>query len=457
MARRRDGVTGYLSLGVVVAAGLVALALSPSPSNSEVPAAPPPVAGRVVAAPSLRVGNAGCAATACHGGPAPSLTAPIDAHAWLGSATHWQARDPHTRAYDALESTLAADMMARLRVPKPAGGFLKATEFDRCLACHTDPQLVGKPGVPAAALAQGIGCESCHGHAERYLRDHTTWRSPAERAAGSAATGLAPLNDLGRRAAACAGCHVGAPSEPGAVGGSATRRDMNHDMIAAGHPRLDGFDFAESQRRLTPHWFEKDRTRPGSPPRGPDAEWRTWLVGRVACGEAAARRLADRAAHGVWPELAESDCRGCHHAVPGPERPVAVGKLGAMRWQSAWPLTGGGLAEASELESLSAWMGTTRAPAPVEVGRRASAAAGQLAAWRDDLAHADGDLRPLARRVFPPSAAGLDIVGVLSGLAALERADGPRTPTLRSAIERFLTAFSEVNSALDDALRDARR
>ena len=454
MARRFDGRTRYLTLGVLAVAGLVALALSPSKSHSEVPAATPPVAGRVVAAASPRVGNAGCSATACHGGPAPSLTAPIDAHAWLGSATHWQARDPHTRAYDALELPLAADVMARLKVPNPTGGFLKATESDLCLACHTDPRLVGQPGVPVAVLAQGIGCETCHGHAERYLRDHTTWRTPAERAAGYAATGMAPLYDLGRRAAACAGCHVGAPAEPGV---SAVRRDMNHDMIAAGHPRLDGFDFAEAQLRLTPHWSEKDRTRPGQPPRGPDAEWRTWLVGRAACGEAAARLLADRASHGVWPELAESDCRGCHHTVPGPERPVAAGKLGAMRWQSAWPLTGGTLAEASELASLAAWMSANRAPAPAEVSRRATAAAGQLAAWRDELSHDDGDLRPLARRLFPPSAAGLDAAAVLSGLAALERSAGTRTPALRIAVGRFRVTPGDANSAIDEALRDARR
>ncbi len=457
MARRLDGRTRYLTCGVVAVGGLLALALSPLKSHSEVPAATPPAADRVppeVAAASQRVGNAGCAATACHGGPAPSLTSPIDAHGYAGAATHWQARDPHTQAYDALKLPLAIAMMARLNVPKPSGGLLKATEYDRCLACHTDPQLVGRPGVPEAALAQGIGCESCHGHAERYLRDHTTWRTPAERAAGYAATGMAPLYDLGRRAAACAGCHVGAPAE---VGGSAVPRDMNHDMIAAGHPRLDGFDFAEAQLRLTPHWSEKYRTRPGQPPRGPDAAWRMWLVGRAACGEASARLLADRAAHGVWPELAESDCRGCHHAIPGPERPVAGGKLGATRWQSLWPLTGGTLAEASELASLAAWMGTSRAPAPAEVTRRATAAAGQLAAWREELAHADGDLRPLARRVFPPSAAGLDADGVLRGLAALERSAGTQTPAVRVAVERFRVTPRDANLAIDEALRDARR
>lgn len=453
MARRFHERARYLTGGAIAAAGLLALALSPAKSHSEVPAATPPVAGVVVAPQNLRVGNAGCSAAACHGGPAPSLTSPIDAHGWLGSATHWQARDPHTRAYDALNVPLATEMMARLKVPKPTGGFLKATEYDRCLACHTDPQLVGQPGVPESVLAQGIGCETCHGNAERYLRDHTTWRTPADRAAGYAATGMAPLHDLGRRAAACAGCHVGAP----AGDGSSVRRDMNHDMIAAGHPRLDGFDFAEAQLRLTPHWFEKDRTRPGQPPRGPDGAWRTWLVGRAACGEAAARLLGDRASHGVWPELAESDCRGCHQTIPGPERPAVVGKLGAMRWQSVWPLTGGTLAEASELASLAAWMGTNRAPAPAEVARRSTAAADQLAAWRDDLAHADGDLRPLARRVFPPSVAGRDTDAVLRGLAALERSTGTRTPALRTALDSFRLTPTDVNLSLDEALRDARR
>src|SRR5262249_42078889 len=61
---------------------------------------------------SRLVGSAGCAAAACHGGsPALSLTAPPGPTCWQTSATHWLAVDPHTKAYAALETQLAKDIV----------------------------------------------------------------------------------------------------------------------------------------------------------------------------------------------------------------------------------------------------------------------------------------------------------------------------------------------------------
>jgi hypothetical protein len=153
------------------------------------------------------------------------------------------------------------------------------------------------------------------------------------------------LYDLGERALVCAGCHVGAPADPNR---GEPLRDMNHDMIAAGHPRLN-FEQADYQRRLRPHWVEKDRTRGSCPPAAPEAEAKGWLLGRVASAEAACRLLADRAERGArdetspWPELAESSCFSCHHRVL-PEgwsrpRPSAGREPGAPIWQTIWPLT----------------------------------------------------------------------------------------------------------------------
>ncbi len=456
---------GVFRGGLAVIAFTGALVLLPGGPTPAQPAsaAPTPAVSMATLAGRPSVGAVGCTATACHGGPASSLTAPIDATGWQGSATHWQARDPHTRAYDALTGPAACKIMSRLRVPKPGGGFLAATEYDRCLACHTDPQLVGR--AAPEQLAAGIGCEACHGSAGDWLRPHTTWRTPEKRIAGYAATGMAPLYDLGERAAVCTGCHVGAPVEPGKPAGGAVRRDMNHDMIAAGHPRLDGFDFAEAQRRLTPHWFERDRTKPGQPPRGPDAEWRAWLVGRVACGEASARLLADRAAHSpTWPELAESNCAGCHHATPDAARRAAADAtgefLGNARWQTVWPLTGGGLPEASGLADLARWVSRTRAPDPAEAVKRATGAAEQLSAWRSRLATAPDDLRPLAGVWLPPTAASLrdpaDAAELLCGLAALARAGRP-SESLPAALARFRVTPADANATLDAALTEARR
>src|SRR6185312_10631892 len=136
-----------------------------------------------------------------------------------------------------------------------------------------------------------------------------TWTA-ANRDTGYQQSGMARLYDIGERALACAGCHVGAPADPER---GYPVRDMNHDMIAAGHPRLN-FDFADYQRRLPPHWQEKDRLAAAATPRPPDFEAKGWLVGRVAAAEAACRLTADRARRlAPWPEFAEFNCYACHH------------------------------------------------------------------------------------------------------------------------------------------------
>ncbi len=404
------------------------------------------------------VGTSGCAASACHGGPAPSLTSPAGPDAWRGSSTHWAARDPHRHATSALNGKLAAHMMELLNVPGPDGKPLTATQYDRCLACHADPQQV-KPGVPTRAVAP-LGCESCHGDGGGYLRAHTTWRSPGERAAGVAQTGFADLNDLAVRAASCAGCHVGAPPSPA----SPVRRDMNHDMIAAGHPRLDKYDFAEYQRRLTPHWREVDRAK--SSPRGDDFEWRAWLVGRAATAEACARLTAARAVvPESWPELAEWRCASCHQAVPAPAREPwgdspgrEARRVGLPPWQSAWPFDTALGAEASALPALAGYMGSRRRPDPAQASARASAAAAQLSAWAVSLSRNPDDLRPLARSLMPTDAATLgdpaDAQHALRGLAALARSAGLRPDdSLRLALKSFAEPKAEWRRGLDAALK----
>ena len=409
------------------------------------------------------VGNAGCAASACHGGPALSLTSPAGADAWRGSSTHWQARDPHRHATSALSGKLAADIMAVLNVPGPDGKPLTATQYDRCLACHSDPQQV-KPGVPTRAVAP-LGCESCHGDGGGYLRPHTTWRSPGERAAGVAHTGFADLNDLAVRAGSCAGCHVGWPESPaGTPGGSEVVRDMNHDMIAAGHPRLDKYDFAEYQRRLTPHWSEKDRAK--SSPRGDDFEWRAWLIGRAATAEACAMLTAERANDAShWPELAEWRCASCHQNIAGPARETwgdspgqVARKSGLPPWQSAWPFDAAAGAEASTLPALAEYMGSRRRPEPAQAFARASTAAGQLSAWSQAVARNPDDLRPRARSLMPAGAATLgdpaDAQHALRGLAALARSTGSRPDdSLRLALKSFAEPKSGWRHSLDSALK----
>jgi hypothetical protein len=410
-------------------------------------------AAAVPAEPLMQaLANASCSATACHGGPATASFANApDADAWKSAASQWLARDPHAHTAEVLSGAAASRIMGRLRAHQPDRWAAQALEEPRCLACHTNPALASvsdpAPLRQDHLRAEGVGCEACHGNASGWVYRHTTWTA-RDRAKGYETHGMTKLYDIGERALVCAGCHVGAPPDPDR---GYPLRDVNHDMIAAGHPRLN-FDFADAQWRLPPHWSEKDRTQDACPPCGPEVEMKGWLIGRVASAEAACRLLADRAGRRTrkektpWPELAEFNCFACHHEV----RPHGVRNNsthaedrvpGSLRWQTIWPVTRpepmAALAQADQLADLveqterhltdlrTLLQGAGRAP-PGRVRDQAAAAVSTL-----------GELRR-AIQALPDRAAARLVLGlyevvadeprdwdeacqIVHGLAAMER------------------------------------
>src|SRR5205823_4697135 len=162
----------------------------------------------------------------------------------------------------------------------------------RCLSCHAPEAATAEP-----LAARGVGCESCHGPAERWLTAHyqdefktLTRREKAE------PYGLYPTKGLAFRAALCASFHVGDAG-----------REVDHDLIAAGHPRL-AFEYTgyHHNPKYSRHWRETGY--------GPDFDARAWAIGQVACARSAAELLAARARSPdrPWPELAEASCLPRH-------------------------------------------------------------------------------------------------------------------------------------------------
>jgi hypothetical protein len=97
------------------------------------------------------------------------------------------------------------------------------------------------------------------------------------------------------RAQGCVGCHVG---EPG--------REVNHDLIAAGHPQLI-FELDAYTANMPPHWTESsDSAASGA---------QAWAAGQIVSLRQSLELLAQRARRADWPELAEYECRACHHAL----------------------------------------------------------------------------------------------------------------------------------------------
>lgn len=238
----------------------------------------------VSTAAAQSVGVATCASSLCHGSATP-----LDARDVLQNEyVTWSHFDPHGRAYRVLLEPAAKAMARRLGIRAPH----EATE---CLACHTDAVPVERRG-PKFQIADGVGCEACHGAAERWLVSHV--QAPRVTHADNVANGLVALERAEVRAAVCMNCHVGD-----------SRRLATHRMMAAGHPRLT-FELDT----YTELW----RTAGGREHYRRNADVsavRTWLTG---LGEATVRALElaeTRSRTRGLPEFAVYACYSCHRSL----------------------------------------------------------------------------------------------------------------------------------------------
>jgi hypothetical protein len=337
------------------------------------------------------VGTASCAGRSCHGRIEAATRTPCAQNEY----TLWLTQDRHAEAYRTLNGAAARAMAKRL-------GIAEAQAAPVCLSCHTNPAAALAPTEPALAERVrherpfGVGCESCHGGASGWLDAHVTvgWR--AKSAAEKEACGMAPLGAPLYVARMCAGCHVGAPPDKESPVG----RDVNHDLIAAGHPRL-AFEFSAFFANLPPHW---QRRSPAV------SEARRWALGQTASAAAALALLRQRAAlrEAPWPEFAEYDCFACHHSLGEPSARQAreTGRRpGTLPWGSWYFALPGALAEkrlgTPELPALAQLQRTMRKPYPPRaiVERQADAAFGEMRAFSAALQAWPG-ARPAAQALL---------------------------------------------------------
>ncbi len=259
---------------------------------------------------------ASCASTACHGGPRPGI-----AHEYAVRGAEyplWLENDPHAQSWRTMCSPAATNILQRLGILQDAVVRDQAA-LDNCLKCHNStggtmatismaPMSAGPLAVNAHGSlemersqdfhAEGVGCAGCHGPSENWLKNHyrSNWNDLE-----SSIVGLVPNKNLLARARACASCHVGDSD-----------RDMNHDVIAAGHPALH-YEFATFHNMLPKHWREPLRTE------SKDFEAQLWIAGQIAALDASLALLESRSATQVpakpWPEFAALDCAACHQSL----------------------------------------------------------------------------------------------------------------------------------------------
>lgn len=285
------------------------------------PGAEARLVGKAISQSGLRTQS--CSTSNCHGSLTPDIREEEirrdEYFVWLD--------DPHAHAHRTLFGEKSRAIFQRLGVTdehlRPLEGQADRfhAQWTNCLACHeTNSQLSVSAGTadhPVIPAAEGVSCESCHGNAQDWLHRHyrSDWKTL--RPESQRELGYIPGKDVAAQTQRCVSCHVGSN------GG-----DVNHDLIAAGHPPLR-FEFVWYQSRLPKHW-KPDRSTAieriaGQAKQLSDQAMvhpiRDWLIGQLVTASAALEQLERRAAapavRASWPEFAEFNCSACHHDLKG--------------------------------------------------------------------------------------------------------------------------------------------
>ena len=334
MGRLHTPALWALLLGI---AGVAALAMFRRAPPSAAAPAPVAMQARRPAQPRALLGAGSCSSSGCHAGD-PAETQ----HPGRSAYSVWATRDRHARAEQVLHEPLAEKIVAALARQDRAFGQEPAYAQRACIGCHATAR--------DALASDGVSCESCHGGAGDWLVAHTL---PGWRTAGNT-LGMVDLADPFTCAQACAECHVGGlPTADGFP------REVTHDFLAAGHPRL-AFELRSYKAAEPPHW----RDRFAGAPSGAAADdlnavpdpFVEWALGRRGTLHAYLTLLsvqaersagADRPAElpaghqpPTWPEFAAFDCYSCHR-LPLPHKdplaspgglPPGTPRLEPLQW-----------------------------------------------------------------------------------------------------------------------------
>jgi len=270
---------------------------------------------------------------ACHG-TRKSLDDQGGEKNWQSAYQIWARQDPHSSAYVSLWNDRSQQIVAALatkrgensaavRLPISDRRAYQKVLNDQCVSCHSTASTVtplesGKEQNPLDAglsLSGGVSCLSCHSNSgadstrpQSWINAHTLEGWSTKNVSEKSAMGLQDLSRHNVRVQTCVQCHLGSPG-----------REVNHDLIAAGHPRLV-FEYSSHLARLPKHWQEDMH---------PDFHKDCWTIGQVETATSSLKLLSRRSQAAVrsfdstdnmnahllssWPEFSEYNCHNCHH------------------------------------------------------------------------------------------------------------------------------------------------
>ena len=186
----------------------------------------------------------------------------------------WEQQDKHYQAYAVLLNKRSQAMGAVL-------GIKEIHKEHSCLACHTSYSKSGLVDLEKHGTAQdrqelrfGVSCEGCHGpaggnsamklsgwrvrhfdemHASK-AEDEPRWRflSPGVKLSRY---GYWDVRSPVARAEICVSCHIG---------NAKAGRVLTHEMYAAGHPPLPGFEIESFTEQMPRHWTTIEEKKPAA-------------------------------------------------------------------------------------------------------------------------------------------------------------------------------------------------
>jgi len=388
--------------------------------------------------PHQWLGGGSCASMGCHN--ANGLKG--DLHS---EYTTWIVYDPHARGYEVLFNNKSRSIVKNLQLE----GNQPAPELPLCLNCHVHKDYELANHHPRFAKEDGVGCESCHGPAGGWVGEHYKPHWAALTPEQKNQQGMWDTRSLTGRVRGCTPCHVGTP-----------RMEVNHDLLAAGHPRL-AFEFSAYHALLPHHWQDaKDKQA------RPDWDAAAWFVGQTITTQAAVELLAARAGAKVWPEFAEYDCYACHHQLQNQNwrqnRDFTARQPGKLPWndwylsslpyriQPGKPNAAGLLSQIAKLRGL---MENKVAPDSKAVSEQADKVVKALGPWvrqfsAPDARYAAEDLAVMIQQLANSGAtrkagswdeAAQTYLAVVAIYQALRDVNGPqaRPPDLQDALKKI--------------------
>lgn len=238
------------------------------------------------AAQDIHLGVKSCGSSGCHGQVA-AASSPV----LLNEYVTWQKYDTHATAYKVLLEPRSRRIARNL-------GLENAHEAKICLDCHADNVPEERRG-PQFVLADGVGCEACHGAGSGAWMGLHIGGAAHET---NVENGLTRLEDPIVRANICLDCHLGDKDQ-----------FATHRIMGAGHPRIsfemDSFtDFQPAHFVIDDDYRERKTVRDGV---------RIWAIGQALMVQRTMDLITESKfkSDGLFPELAFFDCHACHQPM----------------------------------------------------------------------------------------------------------------------------------------------